>query len=160
MSYNVTLYEVSCDRRKIDKTKSWAVRATVPCNIKEPCSVTEPIITISASRIPTAFSKINYAWVPDLNRYYFIDKIEMLTHDQIQLSMTVDVLMSYKDYLMNNNFEVARSEDINSRYFVDSEQLILCKRKITDGRGTLQFGMFPEDSTGNKYVLTVAGGGV
>lgn len=157
----VKFYFYNGDRKKIKKFQQWSEitpEGGINCNIKEPCNIIEPVLIVQRSRLGENWAKVNYCYIKELGRYYFIDKPNMLTHDQYELPMTVDPLMSYYDELMNTNFEISRSESVNSTYFIDSEKLILSKREISDGDGAYQFGMFPEDSTGNKYIMTVAGG--
>lgn len=52
----------------------------------------------------------NYAYIPEFNRYYFINDIISVRKNIWQLVMNVDVLMSYKDHILNLDAFVARNE--------------------------------------------------
>ena len=71
----------------------------------------------------------NYAYIPEFNRYYFINDIISVRKNIWQLVMNVDVLMSYKDEILNLDAFVTRNEfDFNPlvkddlvSYFYDKE---------------------------------------
>ena len=76
------------------------------------------------------------------------------TGGRIAFHMTVDPLKTYAGELMATSFMIARSETKGSPYFIDAE-------KALQGNKVVDYdilGHIPQDTTGNKYVLTVAGG--
>lgn len=46
----------------------------------------------------------NYAFIPSLKRYYFIDDVILLKGNLYELVLSVDVLTSYKDDILENDF--------------------------------------------------------
>lgn len=52
----------------------------------------------------------NYAYIPEFNRYYFINDIISVRKNIWQLVMNVDVLMSYKDHILKLDAFVTRNE--------------------------------------------------
>ena len=52
----------------------------------------------------------NYVYIPDFNRYYFINDITSVRQNLWRLSLHVDVLMSYKNEINNTNAFVSRNE--------------------------------------------------
>lgn len=52
----------------------------------------------------------NYAYIPEFNRYYFINDIISVRKNIWQLVMNVDVLMSYKDHILKLDAFIGRNE--------------------------------------------------
>ena len=52
----------------------------------------------------------NYVYIPEFNRYYFINDIISIRTNMWRLNMHVDVLMSYKDSILKQNAFVTRNE--------------------------------------------------
>lgn len=155
------LYTCTCDRKKINKTGALdnETRITDTFRIKEPCSILNPVVQLATSTITSAginVYNLNYAYVKTFNRYYFINDITYLNDGLVELSMSVDVLMSYADKILASQQEITRSESVNSQSFIDTERPIQSNKILQVG--TSQYlGAFPE-ATGNNYVITVAGG--
>ena len=142
------------DRKKI--TKSPADLFSAECIFKEDTSVFSPTMIISKSAAGAQWAQANYAYIPDFGgRYYFIDNIIAETGGKLAYHMTVDPLKSYAAQLLATSFFIARSESINSKYFLDTEKALEVK-KVIDYRGP--FGNITQSDTGNKFCLTVAGG--
>lgn len=152
----VTMQLMICedDRKKINK--SYAEIGSVQCALKDDTNLFSPIMIISKEALGKNWANANYAYIGDFGgRYYFIDNIEALTGGRMAFHMTVDVLKTYSGALMGTAFMIARSEDINSPYFVDTEKILQSKKLIyyTD-----PLGHIPQAATGNKFTITVAGG--
>lgn len=47
------------------------------------------------------YSEYNYCHIPELNRFYFVDSFEFINSEMIRLSLSVDVLETYKSDLLN-----------------------------------------------------------
>lgn len=52
----------------------------------------------------------NYVFIPEFSRYYFVDDIISLGNNFWSISLSVDVLMSFKKYIYNLNCWVDRNE--------------------------------------------------
>ena len=153
MSVTVYLMKSTDDRKKISKNPTTI--CSVSATMKENTSLFQPTMLISKSALGKNWAGANYAYIPDFgNRYYFIDNITAETGQALAFSMTVDPLKTYQSDLLYTPFEVARSEDINSPYFVDTEKALI-NRKVVE---TLPIGHITQSQTGNKYTITVAGG--
>lgn len=141
------------DRKKITKVSS-TIGQELECELKENTSIIEPTIRVSAAKIGKDYAGVNYAYIPDFGRYYFVDAPIAETGQILSFNMTVDVLRSYRDDLLTTPFEVARSEAINSKFFIDTEKALMV-RKVVE---YLPIGNVPQSASGNKYTITVAGG--
>lgn len=90
------LYRTLDDNNVINKTLTNAM--TVNINFKRDTNIVNPDIVLSGD-----FRGFNYAHIPDLNRYYFIESIEQLNLHLVKLNMKCDVLETYKDAILNTN---------------------------------------------------------
>lgn len=93
---DLVLYRTLDDNNVINKELTDPL--TVSINFKKDTNIVNPEITLSGD-----FRGFNYAHIPDLNRYYFIDSIEQLNLYLVKLNMKCDVLETYKDAILNTN---------------------------------------------------------
>lgn len=146
----------SDDRKKITKTFVETVEP-IECILKEDTSLFSPVMIVSKDRMGANWAKYNYAKIPEFgDRYYFIDNITAETGGRLAYHMTVDPLKTYAQTLLNTSFFIARSESVNSKYFLDTEKAIEVKKIMDFPKPHL--GVIPQDSIGNKFCITVAGG--
>lgn len=158
----IILYKNKSDRKKLNKDLSQIVDITGTFRLKEPTSVISPVVTLSKETIGKNWAQVNYAYIPMFNRYYFIDKPGTLKDGLVTYEMSVDPLMSYKGALLNTAFEIARSESVNSKYYIDPEKAIIQRRVVQylpakNSGGTAQ-GVPQSAANTKKYFITVAGG--
>ena len=150
----ITLMHSTDDRKKINKNPA-PLTGEIPCAIKDNSSIINPVMIISKNKLGDQWAGANYANIPAFGgRYYFINNIEAMTGGRLAFHLTVDPLKTYAGELMSTNFMIARSETKGSPYFIDAE-------KALQGNKVVDYdilGHIPQDATGNKYVLTVAGG--
>lgn len=115
--------------------------------LREESSVIDPVITVTGL---TNLPSINYAYIPEFGRYYFITNIKCVRNNYFQVSMHVDVLMTYKSQILANSAIIERNE-------------IEYDLKINDGLFKTQQNPriaqfeFPNGFTNWDFVLAVAG---
>ena len=63
----------------------------------------------------------NYCFIPDLNRYYFIENIEKMNGSIYKIRITVDVLKSFSSQIENINAIITKSENPDNN-FVNCEK--------------------------------------
>lgn len=88
--------------------KELTVVATLTGVLKESTSITDPVITVSD--ITQYITAINYAYIPEFGRYYFVTDIRSVTNNLWEISMHVDVLYTYRDAIRANNAIIERNE--------------------------------------------------
>lgn len=93
---DLVLYKTLDGNNVINKTLT--DNLTISINFKKDTDIVNPEIVLSGD-----FRGFNYAHIPDLNRYYFIDSIEQLNLHLVKLSMRCDVLETYKAVILNTN---------------------------------------------------------
>ena len=67
---------------------------TLEFNLKTDNSILQPVLILKN------YSKGNYCYIKEFNRYYYITDIKLLTGGLYQLQLDVDVLMTYKKDIM------------------------------------------------------------
>ena len=160
----IALWSCICDRKCVAKEKYLKNQKTIKNHfrIKEPCSFLDPVIELAATNaVPHGsaqagigeLAKLNYLYIERFQRYYFIDDIIFNNDGLIELHCSIDVLMSYANDIYGSQQEVIRAEKLNSPKYIDNERPILSDKVLT----TKILGEFPA-SSGNNYVMTVAGG--
>lgn len=152
---NMTLIITNSDRKQLKKSIDKKAEITT-MRIKEPCSVIKPIVQIDKSHVDKTWAQINYAYIPDFKRYYFIDNITLLNDGILELELSIDVLMTYAEDLLPLQLEIVRSSSLNSKLYIDPEMPLQANKLLSYKK----IGLFPE-SVGeqtNNYYLTVAGG--
>lgn len=65
----------------------------------------------------------NYAYIPSLNRYYYVDSVEFVSGDYTRLHLREDVLMSWQTLIKRQSAQITRWE--NSQEFIIDERLPL-----------------------------------
>ena len=119
----------------------------IDVEFKEDTSITDPTFIL---RTQSKVLEGNYIYVPNLNRYYYINDY-VVSHQRIYINCHVDVLMSFKNEIKQQNVIVSRQENSYNLYQVDPKMVIY----NTPVYRVLKFpGGF--DSTGH-FVLCVAG---
>ena len=103
----ITVYNTSSDRRRLNKDLQ-QVGVIPNVKIKDKTSIIDPVFVVSKSLLEGL--RYNYCYVADLNRYYFINNIEYDIGGLILLHCHVDVLETYKDYILTHNAYIVRQE--------------------------------------------------
>ena len=94
-------------------------------NFKDDSDITNPILILQS------YKSGNYCYIPDLNRYYYIYKIELMNGGFYKLYLEIDVLMSYKneiikaDWYSVNGVNVTIPNEIDYNSLIDYEQFLL-----------------------------------
>lgn len=118
MSFTIQMGTVSEERNKL--YKSFHAEYSGSGTLREETSIIKPVVNIQSS-VDTVAS-YNYAYIPEFNRYYFINDITSVTSGITQISMEVDVLMTYYSGICNMKGIIDRSSipDYIDKYMDDS----------------------------------------
>ena len=117
--------------------------------LKEQVSIINPSIFIE-QHIQN-LGGANYMYIESLGRYYYIDDMVSVSYTLTEVHAHVDVLMSFKDYIISNGGIVKRSQNDWNLYLNDGSFKVYQYRTYS----TYQFpNAFPAD---NDLVLAVAG---
>lgn len=89
--FELRLYNYNKESMRVNKALNLTLYATLNGDLRESTDVLNPSITIEYNTYPAA----NYAYIPALNRYYFIRDVVSERKNLWRLDMHVDVLMTY-----------------------------------------------------------------
>lgn len=146
---DIILYQTTSERERVNKDLS----SSLPLSgyLRGECSVTNPSFNIEV----TNPSDYNYCYIPDFGRYYYITNIVSVRTNIWRIDCNVDVLMSFKDAILNLDVivsDISLGESPVSTYF-SGEQWASTVRTKTD------IINFPNGLLDNgEYILITSGG--
>lgn len=117
-------------------------------HLKNEMSIENPVIDFN---FDITLTQYNYAYIPDLQRYYFIDAF-IFDNKTITVSFRVDVLTSAD--LTQVEVIAERSSNLFNKNIADSVAIMTRNKILNYSR--LPFQFTPTDGSGS-YVLTVSG---
>ena len=100
------LYVVNDGENVINKTMT--LKTTMEINLKRDVDIINPRL-ILIPNLPTGFSGINYAEIPLINRFYFVDSITNISSTLWQLDLSCDVLETYKADILASKARLYRN---------------------------------------------------
>lgn len=150
---NITLYNCTDDERKLNKTLT-AVKTTDAVLLNDGFSYLAPSLLLRGS--PADFVGVNYAYIPDLGRYYYIRDITIEHADRVRLYLSVDVLMSWRTQILDLDVIALRSTNHGNQYIIDNKIQLQRKPFIITKR--LTYSMFDSELLDNNsccYVVNI-----
>lgn len=115
--------------------------------------VTNPDILIETSALDPV---VNYAYIPDFSRYYYISELTSIRSNLWRVSLTVDVLMSFATGIRGTQSIIQETERVSAggnRYLTNDAFVTQVKRK-TD------IIQFPQGFGNDPYYILITAGGV
>ena len=98
---DLILYSINDGDNVINKNLVNGV--TIPIHLKQGFDIVNPDIVLNGD-----YRGFNYAHIPSLNRFYFINNVEQLNLRLVKLNMTCDVLETYKADILNCSGTIKR----------------------------------------------------
>lgn len=140
--YN-NISEKNCMGKKLTSGKRFAG------SLREQSSIINPVIRIEADSAPIH----NYVYILEFKRYYFVQNIVNLSRYIWELSLTVDVLESFKVSIKENYAIISDTEITGKDNYIAGEQW------KTNVKNTTSILRFPSGlSNSGSYILITAGG--
>lgn len=97
--FSIKLYNNIAESNRLDKTNYLQVQYEINGVLRDGCSIIDPIFIVQTT--DSIILNRNYAYISEFKRYYFITNITFLTNSLVELQMHVDVLMSFKEEIIN-----------------------------------------------------------
>ena len=99
----IEFYKTESENNRLEKilTDKLAVEGTLKSDI----DIINPVLLFKDN----VLANYNYCYIPALNRYYFLDKFEII-QNTIHVYLSIDVLMSYKEKIKELSVVVSASE--------------------------------------------------
>lgn len=83
--------------------------------LKEDTNILNPILKLGG------YNGGNYCYIPDFNRYYFIDNYNLNSQGIYELFLSVDVLTTYKEDLLSGKLLI-KSDESGIKYLDNKEE--------------------------------------
>ena len=126
----------------------------VSATIKGALSVENPVLILQYKS--DIQPNVNYVYIPEYNRYYFVTDIINLTGGRYEIHCKVDVLTSFKDNILNLSCIVDKqSSKDNANMYLDDGSFVVQSKEFVD---TINFPNGFNDN--GDFILITAGGGV
>lgn len=132
---DINLYQNKSDDRVVNKSLD-AVATLTACDMKRDSSIITPVFLLSGA--VSDFADVNYCYVPDFLRYYYITDIQTAGAGMVQITCRVDVLMSFSAAFIERDAIVERNENEFNLMLDDSQfhlysNPIIITRNFTSG---------------------------
>lgn len=129
--------------------KDCPVVYTLTGTLRNESSIIDPVILIESS---DDIHDINYAYIPEFGRYYFITQIISIRTTLWELHMHVDVLETYNEQIKACDCLVGRSQSNWNMYLHDTNYKCFQDPMIMNYEFPLGF-----DLSSSSFVLAVVG---
>lgn len=141
----IYVYRNQSDPRKVDKNLT--NETELEGNFKNEISIYNPVVLMEWS---ATASKINYFYIPLYDRYYYITEIVRVRDNIIEVHGRCDVLMSFKNEILNMTGIVKKSATSWNLYLDDGSLKVYNNPRV-------QTKAFPSGFNAMEFILAVAG---
>lgn len=123
--YTLKLYKNSSENNDVSKTLTDEHKVTGYSRVV--VDMLNPVIELAGIEV----NSYNYCYVQELNRYYYIENINISPNGVYRLSMRIDVLMTYRDDIMTSHGLITKNReynpytgdvDVESRYTLEKHE--------------------------------------
>ena len=144
----IKLLKTSSPRKKLVKELTDGI--TLVGTLRAQSSVMAPTFTVQ----DTTVIGYNYCYIPDFGRYYYINGINALRANLFELSLGIDVLMTYAEAIRKNYAIVDKVQSFGAAYnYINDGSFINTNRMNQE---IMNFsGGFNENG---EFILITAGG--
>ena len=142
----LTLYSNASEYAALDKELTEVVSLTGA--LREESSIIDPIVTVEG--LNSYLTQVNYAYIPEFGRYYFITNIQNIRTNLWKIYLHVDVLHTYAAAIRENSAIIERNEN---EYDLQLNDGLF---KTRQNPRIVQYP-FPAGFTTWNFVLAVAG---
>lgn len=123
--YTLKLFKNSSENNDVSKTLTDEHKVTGYSRVV--VDMLNPVIELAGIEV----NSYNYCYVQELNRYYYIENINISPNGVYRLSMRIDVLMTYRDDIMASHGLITKNReynpytgdvDVESRYTLEKHE--------------------------------------
>lgn len=150
MSFAIKLQKNTSPMNKVGKTITDVATATG--TLREGTSILDPVVRIDSALSSNMISDVNYAYIEEFGRYYYITNIEIDNNRLWNIHMHVDVLETYKSEIKEQNAVVSRQQNNYNLMLDDGWFMTYQDPKVQ----TLTFSN-PTPFEAQEFILVIAG---
>ena len=114
----INFYKNLSEKNKIGKVLNNTL--TLNGNLREESSIVNPTILVEHSNL----SVYNYAYIPEFKRYYFVSEMTSVRNGLWRVTLSVDVLESYKTDILNLSCIVDKQQNQSYNNYIDDGSYI------------------------------------
>lgn len=107
---------------------------------------TKPVVVLRCE----SMIDFNYAFIPNFNRYYFIESIEVTPNKIFNISLRCDVLESFKEDIKKSSGVI--SQQTNGNNYFNSDYQTEIKKEVDVIKSTVTL-----DTTKSTILVTIGG---
>lgn len=145
----IKLYRNSSEINAVNKNISeMSPEGGIVGTLREATTIIDPSMLVTD--VDSYIGDVNYAYIQEFNRYYFIKNIDSVRDNLWRIDMHVDVLYTYRDSIRNNSAIIER----NQNYY---DLLLNDGLFQTQQEPRIWQVSFPGGFTRTDFVLAVAG---
>ena len=151
----IKLYKTNDDNRVINKTLD--LLKTKNVILKDNVNISSPTFILKYEK--SLFENMNYCYISEFKRYYYIVNKECLDSEHYKITLSCDVLMSFKDSFINTPMLINRTSNKDkSNYELADSNIQASAQKIimTEKIESNVFNV--KEYSQCKYLLNVIGG--
>jgi len=100
----VEFYKTSDNLKTVNKTLT--LNKELDLTFRQSVDEQNPVIIMSIDNLQNS----NYVHIPTFKRYYFISDVDNYTSNLVRLHLTTDLLMTYKDIILNTTVQITATE--------------------------------------------------
>lgn len=147
---NIVLYQNISEPMVVDKFITEV--ATLEGSLRHETPVSSPRILIEG----TFPANVNYVYIPDFSRYYYVDEITHYRAEAWYLSLRCDVLMSFKQGIRNSQVIVEETATLpaGGNMYLPGDAFVSTVKKKTD------VVPFPQGFENDPYYILLTAGGL
>lgn len=137
--------------RSTSNTIGKALETETPVNnvlLKDRTDIKQPVLKLKNDDSIFGF---NYCFIPNFNRYYFIQNIRVFPNSIFELDLSVDVLETFKTDILSSKGFVNRQSEFNAYYNKDYNSEVRKEIDVYNSDKTLNINS-------NNMVLVTVGG--
>lgn len=116
----LVLYKNRADAHRVNKSLFLTEVGKIYGVYRDNISYTNMAIVIEYTN-PIDF---NYIYIPSLKRYYFVSQVTILNNKLCELSLSIDVLMTYQQGIYKLHAFVDRNENTYDNDIVDNKRVV------------------------------------
>ncbi len=118
-------------------------------DLRQTFDVLRPTVTLRKQPRPT----FNYCYIPDLGRYYFVDRVSFEGNNTYELAFRVDVLKTYESEILTATGRVTESD--NPDPYISNRESVYKRTPNFEKVAFTNTGLFKED--GSIIMITIKG---
>lgn len=145
---NVVLSKCSCENNRLNKSNYLSDPITLSGEFRDSINKMNGTILVQYTN---PLNDYNYLYIPLFNRYYYVTSIDAVRNDLLKLTLKTDVLMTYRQSILNCDGVVARNENLYNTMIIDDHLRFLGYKQINTIKLSGQL------KNGETFILAVNG---